>query len=136
VEPKQKGKIMNVLLWILQALVAFMAGAGSLWRIFNYATQAKTIPSVQALSAGTWTVIGIFEIACALLLVLPGLFKWHANLTPIAASALAVEMVLITALHAKYFGLRFSAENPAIWTLGLAIAAAFIAYGRFVARPL
>lgn len=127
---------MNALLWILQVVVAVFAGAGSAWRIFNYPNEAQNIASLQALSRGTWTVIGIFEIICALGLVLPGLLGAKVNLTAWAALLLAVEMLLVTMLHAKYFGLAFQAANPAIWTLGLAIVAAFIAYGRFVAKPL
>lgn len=127
---------MNVVLWILQVAVALFCGVGSAWRFFNYETQAKDLPSLAALSHGAWNVIGAFEILCALGLILPGLLGWKPGLTAWAALLLAVEMLLITALHVKYFGVTFQVTNPAVWSFGLALAAGVVAYGRFVVRPL
>jgi hypothetical protein len=135
-EPLDKEEDVNIFLWILQIGIAVFCGAGAVWRFFNYAAAAQDVPSMAALSRATWNIIGVFEVVCALGLVLPGLLGMKPGLTPIAASLLAVEMLLITVLHAKYFGLTFQATNPAIWSLGLSLAAAFVAYGRFVVRPL
>lgn len=126
---------MNILLWVLQALVAVYCIMGSLWRIMNYDQAAKQIASVQALPAGMWNLIGLFEIICALLLILPGAFKMKPTWTPIAAACLAVEMLLVTGLHVKYFGFQVQATNPAMWTIMLCVLAAFIAYGRTVLKP-
>lgn len=125
---------MNILLWIFQVAVALVTGAGAAWRMVNYAKDAQDVPSVQALSHGAWIALGSFEILCALGLLLPGLLGLK-GWTAIAAAALAVEMLLVSALHLKYFGFQFAATNPAVWTLGLAVVAAFVAYGRFVLRP-
>jgi uncharacterized membrane protein len=120
---------MNIVLWILQVLVAFMATAGSVWRFMNYDSMAKDIPSVQALPQAAWAAVGVFEVACALGLILPGILK-KQGLTSMAATGLAVEMLLITGLHLAYFGFKFEATNPACWSFGLCLVSAFIAYGR------
>jgi hypothetical protein len=125
---------MNVVLWILQVGVAFFAASGALWRVFNYEGMAKDIPSVQALSQGTWVVIGLVELLCAAGLLLPPLFG-KGGFVAWAAALLTLEMLLVTALHARHFGLTFAAANPAIWSLGIALAAAIIAWGRFTGRP-
>ncbi|RZA23110.1 MAG: hypothetical protein EOP10_13620 [Proteobacteria bacterium] len=126
---------MNILLWILQAVVAFFCLSGAGWRIANFAQASQDVPSIGALSYGTWIAIGVFEIVCALLLVLPRAFHFKPILTAFAASGLAVEMLLVTLLHARYFGASLQASNPGVWTFGLAILSAFIAYGRFKIRP-
>ncbi len=125
---------MNIVLWIIQVAVAFVTGSGAAWRIFNYSNAAKAVSSVQSLSQGAWIVIGSFEILCALGLILPGLLGLK-GWTAIAAMLLAAEMLLVTALHLKHFGLQFTVTNPAVWTFGIALAAAFIAYGRFALKP-
>lgn len=127
---------MSIVLWILQAVIALFCIMGSAWRFMNFEQQAKDLPSLQALPQSIWHVIGLFEITCALLLLLPGIFNFKPNLTPIAAACLAVEMLLVTALHVKYFGVQPQASNPALWTFGLAVVAAIVAYGRFVLKPL
>lgn len=127
---------MNILLWVVQVVVAIYCIMGSLWRFSNYDAVAKGLASIQAFSPAVWNVIGVFEIVCALGLLLPGVFKTQINLVAIAATGIAVEMLLLTGWHFHFYGFEFRATNPTLWTLGLAIAAAFIAYGRFVLRPL
>lgn len=127
---------MNILLWTLQLVISFFCVAGSIWRYFNYEQVAKDVPSMGALSYGVWTGIGVFEIICALLLILPGLINMKPGLTAVAAVLLTIELILISALHLKYFGLQVQASNPAMWSIALCALAAFIAYGRIVLRPL
>jgi hypothetical protein len=120
---------MNIILWILQVLVAFLCGSGALWRVANYAKDAQDIASVRALSRGAWILIALIEVVCALGVVVPGFFGAYAVVGAFAA-VLAVEQLLLTALHARYFGLRVAATNPALWTLVLSALSAFIAWGR------
>lgn len=122
---------MNILLWVLQAVIALFCISGSAWRFFNYEQAAKDVPSMAALPYSVWNLIGAFEIICALGLILPGLLNIKPHLTPIAAAALAVEMLLVSALHVKYFGFQMQATNPAMWSISLCLISAFIAYGRF-----
>lgn len=127
---------MNIVLWALQGVLAFFCVSGAVWRFKNYEEASKDVPSMAALSQGMWNAIGAFEIICALGLILPGLLKMKTILTPIAAACLAVELLLVTALHVSHFGFEVKATNPATWSFALAILAAFIAYGRFVLKPL
>jgi len=120
---------MTIILWILQILVAFLCGSGALWRVANYEKDARDIASVRALPRGAWVAIAIAEVVCALGLVVPGFFGAYAVVGTFAA-ILAVEQLLLTALHARYFGLRVAATNPAIWTLVFSALSAFIAWGR------
>lgn len=126
---------MNILLWILQTLIALFCIMGALWRFSNYEQAAKEIASIKALSHGMWNAIGVFEIVCAMGLILPGAFEMKPILTPIAAVCLTVEMLLITGLHARFFGFQLKPTNPALWTILLAALSAFVAYGRFVLKP-
>ncbi len=120
---------MNIILWILQILVLFVCGSGALWRVANYAKEAQEVASVRALSRGVWTMIAAVEIVCVLGLVVPGFFgAW--TIVGAFAAVLAVEQLILTALHARYFGLRVAATNPALWTLVLSVLSAFIAWGR------
>ena len=121
---------MNVVLWLAQIVVAFMAVSGSSFRFFAYDTAARGIPSVQALPAWVWSLIGVFELLCAFGLILPGILRKGQHLTYYAAMGLAIEMFLVTLWHVRFFGLTPSAENPATWTITLAVLSAFVAWGR------
>jgi hypothetical protein len=127
---------MNILLWILQAVVALYCFAGAAWRFTNFEEAAKTVASLGALPQGLWNIIGLFEIVCALGLLLPGILRRGKDLTVAAAAGLAVEMLLVSGVHLRYFGLDPSPRNPAMWTLMLAALSAFVAYGRKALRPL
>lgn len=127
---------MNILLWTLQVVIAFFCAMGSMWRLINFEQEAQNIASLQALPFAVWNFIGVYEIICALGLLLPGIFGWNMFLTPVAAAALAVEMALITGLHVSYFGWTMQATNPAMWSLMLCLLSAFVAYGRWMLRPL
>lgn len=126
---------MNILLWALQVILSVFAVSGSLWRISHYAEAAETVASVGALPYGAWCAIGAFEVLCALGLLFGGFFKLKPSLTVIAAAALSVEMLLVSGLHLRSFGLQPSPANPAMWTIVLAVLAAFVAYGRSALKP-
>jgi hypothetical protein len=127
---------MNILLWVLQILVAAFCSMGAAWRFLNYEQASKDIASLKALSYGMWNAIGAFEIVCALCLILPGVFNVKTILTPIAAACLAVELLLVSGLHVHFFGFQLRATNPAMWSIVLAILAVFIAYGRIALKPI
>jgi DoxX-like family len=81
---------MNVLLWIVQAALALLCLAGGSYKVFHFDEIAK-LPQTMALSRGGWGALGMFEMLCAVLLVVPGVAKWMPVLTPLAAAALALE---------------------------------------------
>jgi len=124
---------MSIFLWVLQALVALVTINGAVWRFMNPAQVVK-IASLKALPPAVVNASGVFEIICSLGLIVPPLLHKGA-LTPIAAAALAVELLLLTAWNVHYFGFQFQATNPAAWSFTLGVLAAFVAYGRFVLRP-
>lgn len=121
---------MNIVLWIAQIVIALQCFAGSAFRFFAYDTAAKGVPSIQALPHGVWSAIGLFEVACALGLILPGMLRRGYRLTYYAALGLTVEMFLVTLWHVRYFGMTPGAGNPATWTFGLAVLSALVALGR------
>ena len=118
---------MNVFLWIVQAvLAAAFALAG-----VQKATQPKEklasrLPWVEDFSQGTVRFIGIVELLGGLGLILPAATGIAPILTPIAATGLAVVMVLAAATHIRRKEPSGVAVNAVLFML-----AAFVAWGRF-----
>ncbi len=122
---------MNVVLWILQAVLALaFAMAG-----FMKLTQPKDklvsrLPWVEDFSPTTVKLIGTAELAAALGLILPAATGIAPVLTPLAATGLAVLMVLAAMTHARRKEPGAIAVNAA-----LLILAAVVAWGRFGPYP-
>lgn len=93
------------------------------------------MPSTAALSRGGRGAIGVFEMLCALPLIVPAATKWMPVLTPFAAAALALEALALAVLFAQY-SLALTATNPLVYVVVMALVAAFVAYGRFKLGPL
>jgi hypothetical protein len=121
---------MNILLWVLQILLALHTIVGAVWKFSN---SEQTVPSLQTIPHGIWLAMSIIELLCALALILPALKKRLATLAPIAAACIAAEMLL-------FCGLDVFSGNPdyghIIYWLVVAVVSAFIAYGRFVLKPI
>jgi hypothetical protein len=121
---------MNVFLWVLQAVLAVLFGMAGAAKIFMFEKIADGVASNQALSRGAWTWIGVLEVLCALAFVAPAATGRLAVLAPIAGVCLAVEGLAVAWLHYSY-----SEYSPVVFTLLLAIFAAFVAYERLAVRP-
>ncbi|GAA1677341.1 DoxX family protein [Glycomyces endophyticus] len=123
---------MNVLLWILQGLLAlaFLA-AGVMKSTQPKEKLAPNMPWVNDFSAGTVKFIGVAEFLGAVGLILPALTGIAVILTPIAAAALALTMALAAAYHVRKGEYSALGINGAIF-----LVAAFIAWGRFGPWPL
>jgi hypothetical protein len=121
---------MNILLWILQILLAVHTAIGAVWK---FANPSQTLPSLSAIPSGAWLAISVFELACVVGLVIPALYKPLAILAPLAAVGIGAIMLLYCVLH-------LSSGDPnhgqMVYWLVVAAVCAFIAYGRFVLRPL
>ncbi|SEH00951.1 DoxX-like family protein [Nonomuraea solani] len=118
---------MNVVLWIVQAVLTVMFGlAGVMKSIQPKDKLAPRLPWVEDFSPGTVRLIGIAELAGALGLVLPALTGIAPILTPLAATGLAVVMVLAAFTHARRREPAAIAFNAVLFLL-----AAFVAWGRF-----
>jgi len=121
---------MNILLWVLQILLALHTAAGAVWKFSN---SEQTVPSLSAIPHSVWLALSVFEFACVVGLIIPALYRPLAVLAPIAAIGIAAVMLLYCVLHI-YSG--DANHGPMIYWLVVAAICAFIAYGRFVLRPL
>lgn len=121
---------MNILLWILQVLLALHTAAGAVWK-FSNSTQA--VPSLSAIPPAAWTAMSVVELLCCVGLVLPAFYRPAAMLAPIAAIVIAAEMLMMCALHLQSGD---PSRGPIIYWLVVAAVCAFIAYGRLSLKPL
>ena len=120
---------MNILLWVLQILLALHTVMGAVWKFFN---SERTVSSLSAIPHGVWTSLSVIEVLCAIGLILPAISKRLGNAAPIAATVIAAEMVLFCGVHLYS---RDPNYGPMIYWLVVAAISGFIAYGRFVLRP-
>jgi len=123
---------MNVLLWIIQIALALLYLAGGSYKAFMFDELAS---QMVAISRGGWRVLGVLEMVCGLLLVIPAVTRWMPAVTPIAAALLALETLGLAVVYARY-SLAIAATNPLVWALPIGLLAAFVAYGRYAVRPL
>jgi hypothetical protein len=124
---------MNVLLWVLQIALALLSLAGGAYKVFMFDELAK-MPAMGALSRGGWGALGVFEMLCAVLLVVPAVANWMPVLTPLAAAALALESLALAGLYARY-SLELTPTNPLVWVVMAGLVAVFVAYGRYSLMP-
>ena len=122
---------MNILLWILQILLAFHTATGAVWKFSNSAEQ--TMPSLSALPPSVWMVMAVVELFCAIALVVPALNRSLALVIPVAAVIIIAEMLVFSGLHLFSGTSNF---GPMAYWLVVAVICAFIAYGRLVLQPL
>ena len=120
---------MNILLWILQIMLALHTVTGAIWKFSN----SGTVESLQAIPHGVWTLLSIIEFFCALGFILPLIFKRLGRLAPIAAVCIAAEMLLFIVL--SIFSDATNCGEIIYW-LVVGLICGFIAYGRFVLKPV
>jgi hypothetical protein len=122
---------MNVLLWIVQVALALLYLAGGAYKTFMFDELANQL---GALPRGGWAALGVFEMLCAVLLIVPAAARWMPVLTPLAAAALALETLALAGLYAQY-SLQLTAANPLVWATVMGLLVAFVAYERYALRP-
>ena len=123
---------MNAVLWTVQIVLALFFLAGGAYKMTNAGELSATMP---ALAPGLWRAIGAIEAVGGLLLVVPGLLSRWPALTPAAAALLVVESIALSAFYASY-STTLAAANPLVWSLGLAVVTALVAFGRMGAGRL
>lgn len=122
---------MNILLWILQILLALL---------FLFAGGVKlVVPTEQLLAQGSpnqivfpglfLKFIGLVEVLGGLGLLLPGLFRRQQHLTALAAIGLVIIMIGAVVVTTMGDGFKTS-----IFPLVIGLLCAFIAYGRWQPR--
>jgi hypothetical protein len=124
---------MNVLLWILQAALAFTYFAGGAYKLSKSDLLTSQVP---AMPRGGWRVLGAAEIVGAVLLIVPAALRWMPSLTPLAAALLALEAFGLAVLFGRRYSLKLTPKNPTIWPVVMGLLVAFVAYGRYVLVPV
>jgi hypothetical protein len=120
---------MNVLLWVLQVLLAAHTLMGALWKFSNTEQNAS---SLGALPHALWVGLTVPELAAAVVLVLPLGLKRVGPWVPFAAAFVAAEMLTFCAFH---FASGDANHGPAIYWLVVAAWSAFVAVGRLKLAP-
>lgn len=112
---------LRAALWIGQVILAALFVFAGGMKVAN----AAMFPFPPALTY----FIGISELAGAVGLIAPALTRIKPILTPIAAAALALVMVLATGYH-------FFMDEPVAQTAAFAAVALFVAWGRGLKAPI
>lgn len=123
----------NLVLWILQALLALaFLGAGAN-HILNYDRMAPQprMSWVTAVGRDRLRIIGVLEVLGAIGVVLPALTGVLPWLVPTAAAALALLMVSAAVFHLRRPG---EAPNVAV-NAALGVLALAVSIGRSVIAP-
>jgi len=120
---------MNILLWIIQILLALL---------FLFAGSTKFIMPVEEMNRQSPIAlpglfihfIGACEVLGALGLLLPSLLRIKPGLTPLAACGLAIITIGATVISLK------AGVAVALLPLVTALLCIFVAYGRWRAAPI
>jgi uncharacterized membrane protein YphA (DoxX/SURF4 family) len=120
---------MNILLWVLQVLLALAFFAHGCLFLFP---PAAIVDQMNA-SLPRWfqLSLGIAEILAAVGLTLPGAARIQPWLVPAAAGGIMIVMICATAFH-----LSRGEVSSAITTLALLAVATFVAYMRWRVAPI
>ncbi len=98
---------------------------GAFWKFSN---SEQTVPSLEGIPHGAWIGMSLFEILCAICLILPALKKEKMLLAPLAAVGIGFEMLIFTAAHLDS---GYPHHAQMIYWLAVAAVCAFIAFKRF-----
>ena len=120
---------MNILLWIVQVLLAllFLFAGGTKLFIPADVLQSQAPPNAIRFSQAFLTFIGAVEVLGALGLLLPGITRIRKGLTALAAVGLLILMI-----GAIVIGILGEGVKAAIVPLIVGLLCAFVAYGRGV----
>jgi uncharacterized membrane protein len=122
---------MNILLWIIQILLAllFLFGGGVklVTSADKWQAQVQQLPEVMRFSHAFMTFIGVVEVLGGLGLVLPGIVRKWKGLTALAALGLTIIMIGAVVVSVMGFGVA-----AAIVPLITGLLCVFVAYGRGV----
>jgi uncharacterized membrane protein YphA (DoxX/SURF4 family) len=123
----KKEEIMNIVLWIIQILLAllFLFAGGTKLVIPYDKLMAMGSPNQVVLPALFFKFIGVVELLGGLGLVLPGLLRIKKGLTPLAAIGLTIIMIGAVIITAAGAGVAM-----ATFPLVVGVLCALVAYGR------
>jgi uncharacterized membrane protein YphA (DoxX/SURF4 family) len=120
---------MNILLWVLQVLLALVFFAhGMLVLMPPPDIQAQMY---AALPPWFWVFLGVAEVAAAVGIILPGATRILPGLVTAAAAGITFVMVAATLWHVVRGEI-----SSAVITLVLLVIAAFVTYMRWRVMPI
>jgi len=119
---------LNVLLWVIQALLALLfLFAGVVKLVIPMAAMAKQ----TGLPGGFLRFIAVCEVLGALGLLLPGIMRIKTGLTALAACGLVIIMI-----GATWISVLHVSVPAGLFPFIVGVLAAFVAYGRAKLAPL
>lgn len=124
---------MNIVLWIIQILLAllFLFAGGTKLVLPLEVLKSMGSPNQVQLPGLLIRFLGVVEVLGALGLILPGVFRIKTYLTPLAAVGLVI--IMIGAIVLTIVGDGVAA---AIFPFVVGLLCAFVAYGRTRVVPL
>jgi uncharacterized membrane protein YphA (DoxX/SURF4 family) len=125
----EEGHVMNIVLWILQVLLA-LAFAAHGWMMLSPPPEIAVQMNAM-LPRWFQLFLGVAEVLAAVGLILPGLTRRLPWLITWAAVGIMIVMVSATVLHVA----RAEWSSAAI-TLVLLVMATFVAYMRYRRLPI
>jgi uncharacterized membrane protein YphA (DoxX/SURF4 family) len=120
---------MNILLWVVQVLLAVVFIAHGLLLLMPPPEIAAQM--VMSLPRAFWVFLGVAEIAAAIGLTLPGLTRVMPWLVSWAAAGIMIVMISATGYHI----VRGEISSAAV-TFVLLLMATFVAYMRLRVMPI
>jgi uncharacterized membrane protein YphA (DoxX/SURF4 family) len=120
---------MNIILWILQVLLAALF----LWHGMLFLSPPAELVEIMNKEFALWfrIFLGVAEVLAAVGLIVPGVTRILPSLIPVTAVCLMVVMTGATILHASR-----SETGSAITTAVLFCVLGFVAYMRWKVNPI
>jgi uncharacterized membrane protein YphA (DoxX/SURF4 family) len=124
-----KGHRMNILLWVLQALLALAFLAHGLLFLFP---PPDVVEQMNA-SSPRWfqLFLGVAEVLAAVGLTIPGATRIQPWWVPVAAAGVMIVMIAATIFH-----IARGEMSSALITALLLAASTFVAYSRWKTAPI
>lgn len=128
---QKNSKAIHIALWVVQGLLAVAFGLAGFMKLTAPIAQlaANGMNFVNHYSVEMVRFIGLSEVLGALGLILPAALRIKPFLTPLAATGLAITMVLAAFEH-------ISQGEPIVANLVLLALTGFVAWGRFIKAPI
>jgi uncharacterized membrane protein YphA (DoxX/SURF4 family) len=120
---------VNILLWVLQVLLAAAFLAHGLMFLFPPADMVAVMNA--SIPPALRYLIGVAEVLAAIGLTLPGITRIRPSLVPAAAAGLVIVMIGAVSLH-SWRGEVSAAATTAI----LLVLVTFVAYARWKILPI
>ena len=120
---------MNIVLWVLQVLLAVAFLAHGLMFLFPPADLIEVMNAI--LSPPFRLFLGVAEVLAAIGLTIPGITRIQPRLVPLAAAGLLPIMIGATVLH-----IQRAETSSAITTAVLFVLLTFVAYMRWKVQPI